>query len=81
MKRWMQTHPFEVLYPLATPVEYDLTDEQIEQYKKLRSYYKTTYIDNNAAPACNMTAEIIADTKLYIDEKFGQIAAQMLGGV
>lgn len=80
-KTWLSTHPLEVLYSLATPVEYDLTNEQVEQFKKLKSYYGTTYIDNDAVPACNMTAEIIADTKLYIDEKIGQIATQMLGGV
>lgn len=68
-KTWLSTHPLEVLYSLATPVEYDLTSEQVEQFKKLRSYYGTTYIDNDAVPACNMTAEIIVDTKLYIDSK------------
>ena len=75
---WLSTHPLEVLYSLATPVEYDLTDEQIEQFKKLKSYYGTTYIDNSAVPACNMTAEIIADTKLYIDSKFATLAGQIL---
>ena len=80
-KTWLSTHPLEVLYSLAIPVEYDLTDEQVEQFKKLKSYYGTTYINNDAVPVCNMTAEIIADTKLYIDDKIGQIATQMLGGV
>lgn len=77
-KTWLSTHPLEVLCSLATPVEYDLTDEQVEQYKKLRSYYKTTYIDNNAAPACNMQAELVLDTKLYIDNKFTTLAGQIL---
>lgn len=27
------------------------------------------FINNDAVPACNMTAEIIADTKMYIDNK------------
>lgn len=78
---YLSTHTLDVIYQLEVPVEYDLTDAEVEQYKKLRSYYGTTYIDNDAVPACNMTAEIIADTKLYIDEKIGQIATQMLGGV
>ena len=77
-KTWLSTHPLEVLYYLATPVEYDLTDEQVEQYKKLRSYYGTTYIDNNAVPACNMQAELVVDTKMYIDNKFATLAGQML---
>ena len=68
-KTWLSTHPLEVLCSLATPVEYDLTNEQVEQFKKLRSYYGTTYIDNDAVPACNMQAELVLDTKLYIDNK------------
>ena len=77
-KAWLSAHPLELLYSLATPVEYDLTDEQVEQYKKLRSYYGTTYIDNDATPACNMTAEIVVDTKMYIDNKFTTLAGQIL---
>ena len=80
-KQYLSTHELDVIYKLETPVEYDLTDEQVEQFKQLKSYYGTTYIDNDAVPVCNMTAEIVADTKLYIDEKIGQIATQMLGGV
>ena len=75
---WLSTHPLEVLYSLATPVEYDLTNEQVEQFKKLKSYYGTTYIDNDAVPACNMQAELVLDTKLYIDNKFTTLAGQIL---
>ena len=83
LREYLSTHPLDVIYPLETPVEYDLTDEQVEQYKKLRSYYGTTYIDNDAVPACNMTAELVVDTKLYIDSKFTTLAGQILemGGV
>ena len=77
-KTWLSTHPLEVLYSLATPVEYDLTNEQVEQFKKLKSYYGTTYIDNDAVPACNMQAELVLDTKLYIDNKFTTLAGQIL---
>lgn len=77
-KTWLSTHPLEVLYSLATPVEYDLTDEQVEQFKKLRSYYGTTYIDNDAVPGCNVTAELVVDTKMYIDSKFTTLAGQIL---
>ena len=78
LRNYLKTHPLDVVYPLETPVEYDLTDEQVEQYKKLRSYYKTTYIDNDAVPACNMTAELVVDTKMYIDSKFTTLAGQIL---
>ena len=69
LREYLSTHPLDVIYPLETPVEYNLTDEQVEQYKKLRSYYGTTYIDNDAVPVCNMQAELVVDTKMYIDSK------------
>lgn len=69
LRDYLNTHPLDVIYLLETPVEYNLTDAEIEQYKKLRSYYGTTYIDNDAVPACNMTAELVVDTKMYIDSK------------
>lgn len=69
LRDYLDTHPLDVIYLLKTSVEYDLTDAEIEQYKKLRSYYGTTHIDNDAVPACNMTADIVVDTKMYIDSK------------
>ena len=78
LKQYLSTHELDVIYELETPVEYDLTDEQVEQFKKLKSYYGTTYIDNDAVPACNMTAELVLDTKLYIDSKFATLAGQIL---
>lgn len=69
LRDYLNTHPLDVIYQLEAPVEYDLTDGQVEQYKKLRSYYGTTYIDNDAVPACNMQAKLVLDTKLYIDSK------------
>ena len=78
LRDYLTTHPLDVIYQLETPVEYNLTDEQVEQYKKLRSYYGTTYIDNDAVPACNMQAELVVDTKMYIDSKFTTLAGQIL---
>lgn len=78
LRDYLNTHPLDVIYPLETPVEYDLTDAEIEQYKKLRSYYGTTHIDNDAVPACNMQAKLVLDTKLYIDNKFTTLAGQIL---
>ena len=78
LKDYLNTHQLDVIYPLKTPVKYDLTDEQVEQYKKLRSYHGTTYIDNDAVPACNMQAKLVLDTKLYIDNKFTTLAGQIL---
>lgn len=78
LRDYLDTHPLDVIYQLETPIEYDLTNEQVEQFKKLRSYYGTTYIDNDAVPVCNMQAELVLDTKLYIDSKFTTLAGQIL---
>ena len=78
LRDYLNTHQLDVIYLLETPVEYNMTDEQVEQYKKLRSYYGTTYIDNDAVPACNMQAELVLDTKLYIDSKFATLAGQII---
>ena len=78
LREHLNTHQLDVICPLETPIEYNLTDAEIEQYKKLRSYYGTTYIDNDAVPVCNMTAELVVDTKMYIDSKFTTLAGQIL---
>ena len=78
LRTYLSTHTLDVIYQLETPVIYDLSDEQIKQFQQLKSYYGTTYIDNNAVPVCNMEAEIILDTKLYIDSKFTTLAEQIL---
>lgn len=77
-RQYLPTHELDVIYQLATPIEYDLTNEQVEQFKKLKSYYGTTYIDNDAVPVCNMQAELVLDTKLYIDNKFTTLAGQII---
>lgn len=75
---YLSSNPLTFFYVSKTPIEYNLTDAEIEQYKKLRSYDGTTHIDNDAVPACNMQAELVLDTKLYIDNKFTTLAGQIL---
>lgn len=77
-RQYLPTHELDVIYQLETPIEYDLANEQVEQFKKLKSYYGTTYIDNDAVPACNMQAKLVLDTKLYIDSKFTTLVGQIL---
>lgn len=53
---------------LATPIERDLTPEEIAAYKALRTYGPTTVITNDAGAGMEVT--YVADTKAYIDKKF-----------
>ena len=56
---------------LATPIERDLTTEEIAAYKALRTYGPTTVISNDAGAGMEVT--YVADTKAYIDKKFKEL--------
>lgn len=63
----------EVLYELAEPIETPLSDEELQAYKALYTYYPKTFIYNSE----NTDIEIgyVADTKLYIDRKIQEAVA------
>ena len=63
--------PLEVMTYLETPIETELTPEEIQEYKELHTYYPNTTISNN--DNAYMGVSYVADTKLYIDNKFGEL--------
>ena len=63
--------PVVVVGELATPIERDLTPEEIAAYKALRTYSPTTVITNDAGAGMEVT--YVADTKAYIDKKFKEL--------
>lgn len=64
---------------LATPIERDLTPEEIAAYKALRTYGPTTVITNDAGAGMEVT--YVADTKTYIDNKFAALNKAVLDAV
>ena len=64
-------NPVIVRYALKTPIERDLTPEEIAAYKALRTYGPTTVITNDAGAGMEVT--YVADTKAYIDKKFKEL--------
>ena len=70
-KEWLSTHSIEILYPLATPVEYDLTDEEVQAFMALHTYKPATHIsnDNDAEIPVGMEASYVADLQAYINSK------------
>ena len=64
-------NPVIVQYALKTPIERDLTPEEIAAYKALRTYSPTTVITNDAGAGMEVT--YVADTKAYIDKKFKEL--------
>ena len=69
----------EMCYILATPIERDLTAEELAAYKSLHSNYPTTTVMND----CNAFTEVSynADTKTYIDNKFEELATVLVSMV
>ena len=60
--------PIEVEYILATPIETQLTADEIEAYKALHTDKPSTTVTNDSG--AYMTLEYVADAKAYIDSRF-----------
>ena len=48
INNFLTEHPMEVVYPLITPIEEELTTEEIAAFKALATYYPTTNISINS---------------------------------
>ncbi len=65
MKAWTTENPITFYAELATPIETDLTEEEIAQYKALLMNYPNTTIINDAGAYTEI--EQVCDTKIYVD--------------
>lgn len=54
-KQWLIENPIEILYILETPIERDLTPEEVETYKALHTNYPTTVIMNDENAGMKVT--------------------------
>ena len=66
----------EVIWLLETPIETDLTAEEIATYKAPHTNEPTTTIMNDAGVTTKV--KYITDTKKYIDSKFVTLAKQLI---
>ena len=85
-KSMLQTRPITTVYPLATPTEESLTPDQLAALK-LSTYQGITNIGTDTMPQVGVEVEYGCDTKIYIDNKFTELAQslaatqnQILGG-
>ena len=67
---------FKFQYVLATPIERDLTPEEITVYKALRTYGPTTVVSNDAG--AHMEVTYVADTKAYIQNLEQRLSAKLV---
>lgn len=68
--------PVTIQYILTPPIETDLTAEEIAQYSALHTNYPNTTIYNDEG--AGMEVKYVADTKLYIDNKFAELASAIV---
>ena len=64
----------------CSPVETDLTPEQITAYAALTMYKPNTTVTTDSSPAAGVSVDYVADTKTYIDNKIAAISEAILGG-
>ena len=75
-KAHLAERPLKVMTYLDTPIETDLSEEQLQAYKAIHTNKPTTIISNDADAW--MGASYAADTKLYIDSKVQEIASAVI---
>lgn len=78
LREYLNTHPLDVIYPLKTPVEYDLTDAEMQAFEELHTYKPNTTIMSDSEPQAGMKVEYALDMKTYVDNKFLELATQVL---
>ena len=66
----------EVYYPLLTPIERDLTPEELAAYKALHTNYPTTVITNDAG--AHMEVSYVADTGNYVRNMEERLNAKLV---
>ena len=74
--KFLETTPLHCLVELATPIERDLTPEELAAYKALHTNYPTTVITNDAG--AHMEATYVADTGTYIRNMESRLNAKLV---
>lgn len=75
-RTWLASNPITLQYVLATPIETDLSEAQIQAYKSLTTFKPASTIRNDEKAW--MSASYVADTKLYIDSKIQEVASAII---
>lgn len=76
LKQFLANNPTDVLYQIATPIERDLTPEELAAYEALHTNYPTTVITNDAG--AHMEASYVADTGTYIRNMESRLNAKLV---
>lgn len=74
-KAWLSETTPVVYAVFATPIETDLTPEQLTAYASLTTYKPNTTVTTDSSPAAGVSVDYVADPKAYIDNKFSALEA------
>lgn len=75
---WAKEINMQTYYILETPVETDLSEEELTAYAALRTNYPTTVVTSDSDPiTVGIEVEYVADTQKYIDNKFAELAQNL----
>ena len=77
MKERLAKDPVEVLYKKGNVVETPLTEEQMAVYASMHTNKPNTVISNDYD--AYMELSYVADTKVYIDNKYAELKAEISG--
>lgn len=75
-RAWIASNPVTFQYVLATPIETDLTEAQIQAYKSLTTFKPTSIISNDAG--AQMEVEYAADTKAWVTNKINTLIKEAI---
>lgn len=78
LRDYLNTHPLDAIYLLKMPVEYNLTDAEMQAFEELHTYKPNTTIMSDSEPQAGMKVEYALDMKTYVDNKFLELATQVL---
>ena len=78
LQDYLNTHQLDVIYMLETPIEIDISGEEIQAFKELHTYKPNTTIMSDSEPQAGMKVEYALDMKTYVDNKFLELATQVL---
>ena len=79
LSSYFASHPTTFMAELAEPIETALSAQQLSAFAELHTNYPNTTIFTGEG--AGMAVKYVADTKLYIDKKFAELATALVNNV
>ena len=76
LKDWLTKNNVECIAQIETPIEHDITPEEIVSYKALHTEHPTTIFTNDENAEMELTYTV--DTKTYVNKKIAEISTAIM---